>query len=99
MLCANSLPVTGKKAEYEQLESWEKFETYGDSGLETVKSLFGFLENSGGNYYGEPYDLTVALELKRRAAKARGLAQQAELVTLEEVFARHFASFYATAVI
>jgi hypothetical protein len=67
-------------------------ETYGDPGIETVKYMFGFCQYSGGLYYGVPNDLETGGDLKARAAVAKGLAGDSELMTLGGFWQKYFTS-------
>lgn len=75
------------------MESLDDLQTYGLRALETVKSVFGFCQASGGNYYGLPNDVAPAAQLKKAAAEAQGKSgSETELLTIKEFFKRHFAS-------
>jgi hypothetical protein len=65
-------------------------ETYGDTGFETVKYMFGFCQYSGGLYYGVPNDLAPASDLKARAAEAKGAVGDGKLMTLERFWQKYF---------
>ncbi|RGP73391.1 family 1 [Fusarium longipes] len=82
--------VTGKKARFVPMEDWKSMETYGDTGFETVKYMFGFCQYSGGLYYGVPNDLGPASDLKARAAEAKGTAGDEKLMTLERFWQKYF---------
>ncbi|UNI20870.1 hypothetical protein JDV02_006919 [Purpureocillium takamizusanense] len=85
--------VTGKKARFVAVDDWTKFETYGSPDLESIKNMFGFLERSGGKYYGGAYDLEPAKKLKAKAAAAKGLAEnERDLTTLSQFVRKHFSS-------
>ncbi|KAM0280823.1 hypothetical protein ACHAQH_003853 [Verticillium albo-atrum] len=84
--------VTGKKARFRFMGSWEDVETHDMTALVTVQRMFGFCQTSGGLYYGVPNDTTIAAELKRAAAAAQGKeGEDAELMTLERFFRQQFA--------
>ncbi|KAG8677413.1 hypothetical protein FPOAC1_003429 [Fusarium poae] len=83
--------VTGKKARFVPIEDWKSMETYGDTGFETVKYMFGFCQYSGGLYYGVPNDLAPAADLKARAVEAKG-AGDGELMTIERFWQKYFTS-------
>ncbi|KAF6843239.1 NmrA family protein [Colletotrichum musicola] len=83
--------ATGKKARYVHVEDWRFFETYGVRALGTVRDMFGFVQLSGGLYYGEPNDAAIPKVLKAAAAEAQGkTGEEAELMTLEKFFKVHF---------
>ncbi|KAG7128323.1 NmrA-like family domain-containing oxidoreductase lnaB [Verticillium longisporum] len=83
--------VTGKKARFRFMDSWEDVQTYGMTALVTVQRIFGFCQQSGGLYYGVPNDTAAAAELKRAAAAAQGKdGEDAELMTLERFFRQQF---------
>lgn len=85
--------MTGKKARFVAVDDWKKFETYGSPDLESIKNMFGFLELSGGKYYGEAYDLEPAKKLKAKAAAAKGRAEgDRGLTTLNQFVRKHFSS-------
>ncbi|KAF6827170.1 NmrA family protein [Colletotrichum plurivorum] len=82
---------TGKKARYVPVEDWRSFETYGVRALETIRDMFGFVQVSGGLYYGEPNDAASPKLLKAAAAEAQGkTGEEAELMTSERFFKVHF---------
>ncbi|PKS05823.1 hypothetical protein jhhlp_007652 [Lomentospora prolificans] len=83
--------VSGKKARYIPMKSLNDLQTYGMRALETVKSVFGFSQASGGFYYGTPNDVGPATELKRAAAEARGKeGDEAKLLTIKQFWKQHF---------
>ncbi|KAM4057801.1 nmrA-like family protein [Hirsutella rhossiliensis] len=79
--------ITGKKARYVPID-WKSIDTRGDPDLETVKAMFGFLQHSGGRYFGEVDDIGPARELKARATAAKGFPE--ELMTLERWMHKHY---------
>ncbi|KAF5535364.1 hypothetical protein FMEXI_10850 [Fusarium mexicanum] len=81
--------ATGKRCRFIPDDDWESFNTHGQRALEGVKYTFGFCQYSGGLYYGEPNDLTMARVLKRVAKKVQG-ESGGELMTLERFFSLHF---------
>ncbi|KAH7358746.1 hypothetical protein B0T11DRAFT_330504 [Plectosphaerella cucumerina] len=84
--------VTGKKARFDFMKSWEEIETYGMTALITVQQMFAFCQYSGGRYYGVPNDTTLPVKLKAAAAAAQGKSgEDAQLMTLERFFKQHFA--------
>jgi hypothetical protein len=84
--------VTGKKARFEFMKSWEDLETYGMTALITVQQMFAFCQYSGGRYYGVPNDASLPAKLKAAAATAQGKSgEDAQLMTLERFFKQHFA--------
>ncbi|KAM0397918.1 NmrA-like protein family domain-containing protein 1 [Fusarium culmorum] len=84
--------VTGKKARFVPMEDWKSMETYGDTGFETVKLMFGFCQYSDGLYYGVPNDFVPASDLKARAVEAKGAVGDGKLMTLERFWQKYFAS-------
>ncbi|KAF7549588.1 hypothetical protein G7046_g8289 [Stylonectria norvegica] len=83
--------VTGAKARFVPVEDWKTMETYGDKSIETVKSMFGFCQHSGGLYYGVPNDVAVSGKLKANAAAAKGEdGDKVALTTLEAFVTKYF---------
>jgi hypothetical protein len=83
--------ATGKKARFEEMPRWQDLDVYGIRALETVKLMFGFCQESGGRYFGDETEAETALELKKKAAEARGRSRDdAELQTLEDFFVAQF---------
>lgn len=67
--------------------------TKGDPEIETIKTMFGFLQHSGGRYFGEADNIEPARELKARAAAAKGLPQEeGVLMTLDQWLRKHYSS-------
>lgn len=84
--------VTGKKARFDPLASWEDLETYGVKALETVKLIYKFCQHTDGKYFGVQSDKSTPTKLKAAAAVARGRSgAEAELTTAETFFRRAFA--------
>ncbi|KAJ6440256.1 NmrA family protein [Purpureocillium lavendulum] len=84
--------LTGKKARSVDVD-WKSFDTYGSPDLESIKNMWGFLEHSGGKYYGEAYDLEPAKALKAKAAAAKGRPEgERGLSTLSQFVAKHFSN-------
>ncbi|KAK7598716.1 hypothetical protein V3481_000334 [Fusarium oxysporum f. sp. vasinfectum] len=81
--------ATSRRCRFIPDDDWESFDTHGQRALEGVKYTFGFCQYSGGLYYGEPNDLTVARMLKRVAKKVQG-ESGGELMTLKRFFSLHF---------
>lgn len=53
--------------------------------------MFGFLQLSGGKYFGVPDEIETASKLKASAARAQGLAEnEGHLTTLEQAFRKQF---------
>lgn len=81
--------ATGQKARFEATPKWQDLEVYGIRGLETMKRMFGFCQESGGKYYGVVTEKETAIGLKKLAAGARG-KPGGNLLGLEEFFRREF---------
>lgn len=64
--------VTGKKAQFVPVEPWTSWDIHGIQALETIKTMFGFCQFSGGLYYGVPNNTVAAKELKKTAVEAQG---------------------------
>ncbi|KAF7597141.1 hypothetical protein BBP40_009479 [Aspergillus hancockii] len=84
--------VTGQKARFQPLESWETFDTFGVPELEDTKLMFGLTQTTGGLYFGpEPSEKNTAAALKRATAAALGLPRdQQTLITVKGWFQKHF---------
>ncbi|KAF2258880.1 NAD(P)-binding protein [Lojkania enalia] len=83
--------ATGKIAMFEEIPNWRDLEVYGIRALETVKLIFGFVQEAGGKYYGVETEARTAAELKRKAAEASGkFGNDAKLSTLGKFFAENF---------
>lgn len=85
MVQTNKIIATGKKSRFNEIKDWKTFETYGDPEVETVKNLFGFVNYTGGHYFGVPSDITLSRKLKADAAAAKGLgAEDGKLTTVDQ---------------
>ncbi|POR37239.1 NmrA family protein [Tolypocladium paradoxum] len=85
--------ITGKKSRYVPVEDWRSVETYGSPEIETVKTMFGFCQHSGGRYFGEVNNIGPAREIKAKVAAAKGLpAGEGALMTLEKFMGKHFSA-------
>ncbi|KAF2875197.1 hypothetical protein BDV95DRAFT_626692 [Massariosphaeria phaeospora] len=83
--------VTGKKSRYEEIPDWHDLEVYGIRALETIKLMFGFVQEAGGKYWGVETEKGTAAGLKRKGAEAGGKSgKEVELLTLEGWFEREF---------
>ncbi|KAL4957879.1 hypothetical protein BDW69DRAFT_155213 [Aspergillus filifer] len=92
-VCAAFERVTGQKARYEPLDSWEDFGR-GIPEMDEHRLLFAFTQMTGGRYYGDvPTEVETASRLKRVAAKAQGIKnyEDAKLTRLEDWFQVCFA--------
>ncbi|KAK2593879.1 hypothetical protein QQS21_008399 [Conoideocrella luteorostrata] len=78
--------VTGKKSRFIEVKDWTTIETYGSPEIETVKNLFGFVQNTNGHYFGVANDITQAKKLKAAATSAKGLSLAADngLITVDK---------------
>jgi hypothetical protein len=55
--------------------------------------MFGFCQESSGRYFGDETEAETALELKKKAAEARGRSHDdVELRSLKDFFAAKFGS-------
>ncbi|PLB43605.1 putative hscarg dehydrogenase [Aspergillus steynii IBT 23096] len=83
--------VTGEKARYVPLPSWERLGE-GIPEMEDARLLFAYGELTGGRYFGnEPSSTAEAASLKRLAASAQGKdGGDLQLTTLASFFERHF---------
>ncbi|KAL4969426.1 NmrA/HSCARG family protein [Aspergillus stella-maris] len=84
--------VSGLKARFRALPSWEAFETFGVPELDDTKAMFGFTQNNGGRYFGaEETERETPARLKERAAVALGSkGDEQRLVTVERWFRKNF---------
>ncbi|KAJ4355711.1 uncharacterized protein N0V89_003731 [Didymosphaeria variabile] len=83
--------ATGKKARFEEIPNWRDLEVYGIRGLETIKNMWGFCQESGGRYFGDETEAKTAAELKKLAAATRGATgKAAQLATLEDFWKANF---------
>ncbi|KAJ6083429.1 hypothetical protein N7467_007564 [Penicillium canescens] len=86
--------VTGKKTRFQPvLPTWKAFDASGNQGFEDVKSMFGFTQETQGQYFGrEATDDQVSKNLKARAVSDYKESQQSSsLNTVRAWFAREFA--------
>ncbi|KAJ0413522.1 hypothetical protein BJY00DRAFT_319721 [Aspergillus carlsbadensis] len=84
--------VTGSRARFRPLPSWEAFDTYGIPELNDTKAMFGFTQNNAGKYFGpEPTEKETAgmLKLKTAVALERPKGEQ-QLMSVERWFRKHF---------
>ncbi|KAL4860933.1 hypothetical protein BDV12DRAFT_208653 [Aspergillus spectabilis] len=84
--------VTGSRARFRPLPSWEAFDTYGIPELNDTKAMFGFTQNNAGKYFGpEPTEKETAgmLKLKTAVALKRPKGEQ-QLMSVERWFRKHF---------
>lgn len=66
-------------------------ETHGNTELETVRTMFGFCQYTGGRYFGEDDDVGPAQELKAKATAAKGLTEgDGRLMTLDRFLRKHY---------
>ncbi|KAL3478459.1 putative hscarg dehydrogenase [Aspergillus californicus] len=83
--------VTGKKARYVRLASWECLGD-GIAEMEDHRLLFAYGNITGGRYFGQqPSSTETAASLKIQAARAQGIfGDDAQLTTPAAFFAKHF---------
>lgn len=83
--------VAGRKARCIILEDWKSLQTYDDPNISALKTMFGFCQYTGGQYFGVPYDVEVARRLKAKASLARGLlAEEHPPLTIEGFWRKQF---------
>ncbi|KAL4792667.1 NmrA-like family protein [Aspergillus venezuelensis] len=81
--------VTGKKARYIPMESYEDFPTHGDSVLVELQDVYRYMQNANGWFFGEPDNRDVCQRLKDEARLDKGLQPQ-NLITMKEYFVTHY---------
>lgn len=83
--------ATGQKSRYIVMDDWRSIVTKEDPMMEVYKTLLGFCYESGGKYYNQNNDITMAKELKALAAAAKGHdGGDAILTTTEEYVRKHW---------
>jgi hypothetical protein len=81
----DQVAATGKKSRFNEVKDWTTIETYGEPEIETVKNLFGFVQYTGGKYFGVASDIALSKQLKAAAAAAGGRpAGDGKLITVEQ---------------
>ncbi|KAL3446314.1 hypothetical protein BJX65DRAFT_296341 [Aspergillus insuetus] len=84
--------VTGCRARFRPLPSWEAFDTYGIPELNDTKAMFGFTQNNAGKYFGpEPTEKETAGKLKLKTSVALGRPKgEQQLMSVERWCRKHF---------
>ncbi|KJK76430.1 hypothetical protein H634G_08321 [Metarhizium anisopliae BRIP 53293] len=77
--------ASGKKSRFNEVKDWTTIETHGEPEIETVKNLFGFVQYTGGQFFGVPSDIAQSKKLKAAATTAKGRpASDGKLTTVEQ---------------
>ncbi|KAK9445463.1 NmrA family transcriptional regulator [Metarhizium brunneum] len=77
--------ASGKKSRFNEVKDWTTIETHGEPEIETVKNLFGFVQYTGGQFFGVPSDVAQSKKLKAAATTAKGRpASDGKLTTVEQ---------------
>ncbi|EFY86909.1 NmrA family transcriptional regulator [Metarhizium acridum CQMa 102] len=77
--------ASGKNSRFNEVKDWTTIETHGEPEIETVKNLFGFVQYTGGRFFGVPSDVTLSKKLKAAATTAKGRpASDGKLTTVEQ---------------
>lgn len=83
--------MSGKKARFVPLPSYESVETHGDWFLYQMKKFFEMTQKFNGLYFFEQPDPREALELKRTVWEATGRKREdAKLMTLKGWYEREY---------
>ncbi|KAL4876683.1 NmrA-like family protein [Aspergillus karnatakaensis] len=81
--------VTGKKARYIPVSSYQDFPTHGSTVLEELQDVYRYMQTANGWFFGKPDDVATCQRLKDEARADKGLEPQ-RVISMEEYFVQHY---------